>query len=219
MQTNEAIQLWKEKNIERCEMEFSCGGDSMNETNFVLYDKDNKEVDCDELNDYFENEVYNRVDFYEVSDGHYMGEFGSVIITFEEDEDEDDGGYFSYDKQAQGEWEEMFSETMEVELSDVELKLLQEKIENVNGSEWDSEVNINFKDDCVLTDEEEEILNGLTKRIQDMANEFDIEGKGEENGDGRNFDTGSDGEGCEIEEGKLQVSVSARFYYTEESYD
>jgi len=72
------IKLWKENNIERCVMEFSCGGDSMNETDFTLYDKSGEEVICDELTDYFEDIVYKEVDFYEVSDGHYMGEFGQV---------------------------------------------------------------------------------------------------------------------------------------------
>jgi len=70
MQTNEAIKLWKELNIDRCEMEFSCGGDSMNETEYTLYDKEDNEVESEELADYFENEVYKNVEFYEVSDGH-----------------------------------------------------------------------------------------------------------------------------------------------------
>lgn len=210
MQTNDAIKLWKELNIDRCTMEFSCGGDSMNETEFTLYDKDDNVVECEELADYFDNVVYNEVDFYEVSDGHYMGEFGQVEITLEEDDDEP---YFSYDKQAQAEWEETFSDTMYVELNEKESEVLG-KVSNINSSFMDRENNINYKDDCVITEEESNTLNELVERIYDMSDLFEIEGKGEEQEESRRFESN-----IEIEEGKLLVEVSASFYYTEESYD
>lgn len=210
MQTNDAIKLWKELNIDRCTMEFSCGGDSMNETEFTLYDKDNNVVESEELADYFDNVVYKEVDFYEVSDGHYMGEYGQVEITLEEDDDEP---YFSYDKQAQAEWEETFSDTMYVELNEKESEVLS-KVSNINSSFMDRENNINYKDDCVITEEESNTLNGLLERIYDMSDLFEIEGKGEEQEESRRFESN-----IEIEEGKLLVEVSAGFYYTEESYD
>ncbi len=210
MQTNDAIKLWKELNIDRCTMEFSCGGDSMNETEFTLYDKDDNVVECEELADYFDNVVYNEVDFYEVSDGHYMGEYGQVEITLEEDDDEP---YFSYDKQAQAEWEETFSDTMYVELNEKESEVLG-KVSNINSSFMDRENNINYKDDCVITEEESNTLNELVERIYDMSDLFEIEGKGEEQEESRRFESN-----IEIEEGKLLVEVSASFYYTEESYD
>jgi len=210
MQTNDAIKLWKELNIDRCTMEFSCGGDSMNETEFTLYDKDDNVVECEELADYFDNVVYNEVDFYEVSDGHYMGEYGQVEITLEEDDDEP---YFSYDKQAQAEWEETFSDTMYVELNEKESEVLG-KVSNINSSFMDRENNINYKDDCVITEEESNTLNELVEKIYDMSDLFEIEGKGEEQEESRRFESN-----IEIEEGKLLVEVSASFYYTEESYD
>ena len=220
MQTNEAIELWKELGVESVILTFSAGGDSMGDMEWELRGKDDKVLDDNsDLIDYFDHEVFNNVEFYEVSDGQYMGEFGSVTITLEEDEEEENGGVFLYDKSAQAEYEETIGGTMEVDLSDAELTLLNEKVENINGSEWDGE-NINYKDDCVITEEEETILNDLIKRIKEEADSFEIEdGKGEEVGDGRNFDTGDNGEGCEIEEGKLQVYVSSRFYFTEEAYD
>jgi len=210
MQTNEAIKLWKELNIDRCEMEFSCGGDSMNETEYTLYDKEDNEVESEELADYFENEVYKNVEFYEVSDGHYMGEYGKVEITLEEDDDEP---YFSYDKQAIAEWEESFTDTMYVELSDKESDVLK-KVSNVNGGIWDNEPNINYQDDCVITDEESQTLKELLDRIENLSNEFEVEGRGEESEESRSFESD-----IELEEGKLLVQVSARFYYTEESND
>lgn len=210
MQTNEAIKLWKELNIDRCEMEFSCGGDSMNETEYTLYDKEDNEVESEELADYFENEVYKEVEFYEVSDGHYMGEYGKVEITLEEDDDEP---YFSYDKQAMAEWEESFTDTMYVELSDKESDVLK-KVSNLNGGVWDNEPNVNYKDDCVITEEEEQTLNELLERIENLSDEFEVKGRGEESEESRSFESD-----IELEEGKLLVQVSARFYYTEESND
>ncbi len=211
MQTE--IKLWKENNIDRCVMEFSCGGDSFNETDFTLYDKDDNAVECAELTDYFESVVYDEVDFYEVSDGHYMGEFGQVEITLEEDDEDENGGIFLYDKQAKGEWEESFTGELYVEVSEKEKEVL-DKLSNFNSSPWDSDVNINYKDDCIILEEEEETLNTLLERIKNLSDEFEIDGKGEEQDEGRSFE-------CEIEfdEGKLLVIISSRFYYTDESYD
>jgi hypothetical protein len=207
------IKLWKENNIERCVMEFSCGGDSMNETDFTLYDKSGEEVICDELTDYFEDNVYKEVDFYEVSDGHYMGEFGQVEITLEEDEEDEDGGIFVYDKQAKGEWEESFTSELYFEVSEKEKEVLN-KLSNFNNSPWDRDMNINYKDDCIITEEEEVTLNTLLERVRDEAEETEIDGKGEEQDEGRSFESD-----IEFEDGKLLVNVSSRFYYTEESYD
>lgn len=211
MQTE--IKLWEELNIDRCVMEFSCGGDSMNDTEITLYDKDNKVVECEELTDYFDNQVYKEVEFYEVSDGHYMGEYGQVEITLQKDSDDPEEWYFGYDKQAQSEWEEAFSDTMYVELSEKENEVLK-KIENINGSPWDSEINVNYKDDCVITEEESNTLDALLERIKTLSDELEIDGKGEEQDEGRSFQSD-----IEMEEGKLVVEVSGRFYYTEESYD
>ncbi len=215
MQTNEVIKLWKELNIDRCEMEFSCGGDSMNETDFNLYDKDGEVVDNEELTDYFDGQVYNEIDFYEVSDGQYMGEFGKVVITLEEDEDNEEDSVFNYDKQAQAEYEEMFFSNTYVELNEKERELLLTKVENINGGGWDNELNVNYKDDCVLTDEEEELLNNLLEKIKDNAEDAEIDGEGDEtDGENRTFETE-----IEIENGSLVVSVGGRFYFTRESFD
>ena len=214
---NEIVKLWKELKIGYSVLTFDCGGDSMGEMDWEIRDEKDKPMeDNSELIDYFDSEIFKNVEFYEVSDGQYMGEFGSVTITLEEDEAEEDGGVFLYDKEAQSEYEEMFGGTMEVELSDAELTLLNEKVDNINGSEWDGE-NINYKDDCVITEEEETILNELVKKIKESANDFQLEGQGEEVGDERNFDTGDNGSGCNIEEGVLQVYVSSRFYFTQDS--
>ena len=216
MQTeNDIIQIWKENNIEKCVMEFSCGGDSMGDTEYTLYDNEGNQVSNDDITEYFDHKIYDYVDFYEVSDGHYMGESGTVTIELDEYDGEPS---FTFSKDAQSEFEETFSGTMEFNLTEVEVKLLVEKISNFNKSEWDSQVFINYKDDCVITDEEEVILNDLIKRIEDDSFNFEIEdATGEEVSSERSFDTGEDGEGLNIGDSVLQVRISSRFFYTQDA--
>ena len=211
-ETNEMIELWKKLDIQRCEMEFSCGGDSMNETDFKFFNSQNKQVDGEELEGYFENEVYNEVEFYEVSDGHYMGEFGQVEITLEEDGEEP---FFQYDKQSQSEWEEREVQVMEYELTDSEVKFLTEKVDSIVGGE-DGEA-INYKTDCVLSDEEEEISEKLLKDISDTANDFEFENVYGEQQDWFIFTTRIDDEdGIIIDGNKLSVEVTRNYYQTRE---
>ena len=110
----EIIQLWKELQITHIDFEFSCGGDSMNDTTLNIH-KGDEIIENDVISTYFENEVYNEVRFYEASDGHYMGEMGNVIIHLN---DEDEG--FTYNKQAQSEFNETMTTDLEIELTDEE---------------------------------------------------------------------------------------------------
>lgn len=211
-ETNEMIELWKKLDIQRCEMEFSCGGDSMDETDFTFYNSQDKVVDGEELEGYFESEVYNEVEFYEVSDGHYMGEFGQVVITLEEDDDEP---YFQYDKNSQSEWEEREVEVMKYDLTDSEVKFLTEKVESIVGGE-DGQA-INYKTDCVLSDEEEELSEKLLQEISDVADEYEFENASGEPQEWFTFTTRIDDEdGIQIEDNKLSVEVSRTFYQLKE---
>lgn len=213
VETNEMIELWKKLDIQKCEMEFSCGGDSMNETDFTFYNSENKQVDGEELEGYFENEVYNEVEFYEVSDGHYIGEFGQVVITLEEEDG--DEPYFQYDKQSQSEWEEREFEVMKYDLTDSEVKFLTEKVDSIVGGE-DGQA-INYKTDCVLSDEEEEMSEKLLQDISDTAEEFEFENVDGEQQDWFNFTTRiGDEDGIEIVDNKLSVEVTRNFYQTRE---
>ena len=179
----------------------------MNETDFTFYDSQDKQVDADELESYFEGEVYNQVEFYEVSDGHYMGEFGQVVITLE---DEDDEPFFQYDKQSQSEWEEREIEVMKYDLTDSEVKFLTEKVDSIVGGE-DGQV-INYKTDCVLSDEEEELSEKLLQDIADAANEYDFQDADGEPQEWFTFSTDT-GEGeIEIIDNKLSVEVQRSFY-------
>ena len=43
VELEQSLKLWKKSLIDHCVMEFSCGGDSMNEFTFLFYDE-NKNV-------------------------------------------------------------------------------------------------------------------------------------------------------------------------------
>ena len=88
MEVKEVIAKMRELGIARVEFEFTCGGDSMNDYDVTLYNKDEEQVNSASLRSYFEDETFNHVQFYEASDGHYMGEAGTVHIEFDEDGDE-----------------------------------------------------------------------------------------------------------------------------------
>jgi hypothetical protein len=156
--------LWKEAKVAECEMEFSAGGDSMNDYEFNFYDSKAKKISnkkTEELKNFFEDEVFKRVEFYVNSDGYYMGEAGKVIITFNDDEDEPD---FDYHKDAQAEFSETFTDTFEVVLSKEEKEVLQSKIGSMNGG--DGEKNVNYKIDCVINNDEANIIDKLLKKFE-----------------------------------------------------
>jgi hypothetical protein len=205
------IDKWKELNIKSCSMEFSCGGDSMNDYSFTFYTNDNKEVDGEELTDYFETEVFNEVKFYEVSDGHYIGESGVVEIKLEEEDDEEP--YFSYYKDASSEWSDRFFGQMNVPLTDTELSFIKEKVLNMNGGDW-GEPNINYKVDCIVTDEEEKMMNDLIQKICDESEDFEIEDASGEPEEGFRWTTNEDEDEIKFEGNSLKVQVERNYMTT-----
>jgi hypothetical protein len=163
----EAIKEWKVQNISRCEMQFSCGGDSMNDTSFTFYNKDENEIKNELLWDFFNDEVYKNVEFYECSDGHYIGESGTVFIELSPDENEPE---FTYNKEAEGEWSETFTEVGYMPITQAEQTILRDKIHSIVGGE-DGEA-LNYKADCILSDDEDEVLTELVDKIRDFAVEY-----------------------------------------------
>ena len=172
MTEQELIKLWKENNVEHMTFNFSCGGDQMDETSIEIYDNDGELIQDSEIETYIDNEIYNRVDFYEASDGHYMGESGTVEITLVED-DGDEEPYLSYSKRSMSEWYETYTETAKVTLTDEEAKFVSSYVSNINGGE-DGDV-INYKKDFILTDEEEAIAKQLQEKLYAFAEALEIE--------------------------------------------
>lgn len=205
--------LWKKAKVAECEMEFSAGGDSMNDYDFFFYDSKGKKIDNNdtaELKKFFDDEVFKRVEFYVNSDGYYMGEAGKVIITFNDDEDEPD---FDYHKDAQAEFSETFSDKVEVELSKEEREVLQSKISSMNGG--DGEKNVNYKIDCIINDNETELIDKLLEKFDEEANNhsFENEDTDGEPSDWYNWTTNLDNNDPEIEFTKkgIKIQVSRNF--------
>jgi hypothetical protein len=170
MQTNEAIALWKELGITTANMEFSCGGDSMNDYHFSFYNSENKEVQSGELESFFDDDVFKRVEFYVNSDGHYIGESGNVSIELSEDEENPD---FVYYKNAQAEWSESFTDEVAVELTEKEVEFVRSKVLNLVGSQDGNA--INYKGDCILNNEEEQISDTISQKISDVVMNHEFE--------------------------------------------
>lgn len=205
LQENEMVKLWKELKVNRVEFQFSCGGDSMGDVSIKIYNESWETIDNSDLEDYFEDEVYENVTFYEVSDGYYLGEYGTVTITLNDDESD-----FVYDKESESEYEESVSETITVELSPEEKKLFDEKIRNIEVASFDHRLTVNYKDDCVFTDDDEVVLESLVERIKVlMDNVMFTEFDGEETDEGkRGFEM------TDIYDNTLEINVMGMMYIT-----
>lgn len=163
-----ALQKWKELDVDRVHFVFSCGGDSMYDTSIEIYDKEDNIIEVPEISDYFDEAVYNNVDFYEASDGHYMGEDGKVIITLTDDEDG-----FDYCKDSQEEWCENELFTEKFVLTDEEVDFIDKYVADINGNMSDGDYNVNYKVDFVQTDELIELEQELVKKIENYFDNYD----------------------------------------------
>ena len=200
----EIIKIWKEKNIDHINFNFSCGGDSMNDTSIEIFDKEGELVEDSELERYFIDETYNNVEFYVNSDGHYQGEFGVVEITLNDEEDD-----FKYSKSSSSEWTESCDNEVEVELTDKEAQFVADYVLNINGGEDDCQTN--FKKDFILTNEQEETLKGLEEKISEFARDYvpkDIEG---ELSDWHSYTTNEEGKELKLVGNMLTLNVTKSF--------
>jgi hypothetical protein len=174
----EAVSEWKKLGIDNANMEFSCGGDSMSDYSFTFYTKntsavtgrpENISVESEELVLFFDRQIFDDVEFYVNSDGHYIGESGNVVITLNDDEDG-----FVYDKHSQSEWSESYEETIHIRLSNSEVEFIKNKILNINGG-TDGDATFNYKLDCIITDEDEEIIESLGERLSTECDEYEFQ--------------------------------------------
>jgi hypothetical protein len=198
------IKIWKEKNIDHVNFNFSCGGDSMNDTSIEIFDKEGKLVQDSELETYFDDKTYNNVEFYVNSDGNYQGEFGVVTIEFDEDEND-----FTYSKSSSSEWSESSVNEAEIELTDEEAKFVADYVLNINGGEDD--IQTNYKKDFILTNEQEETLKGLEEKISEFAQDYtpnDIEG---EMNEWHTYTTNEEGEELKLVDNMLTLSINKSF--------
>lgn len=165
------IKLWKENNLGEARFIFTCGGDSMGDTQWEFANADGN--DCaapDGLEKYLDDEVYNRVDFYVNSDGHYCGEAGTVTVTLDEDNEDEEEWDFSFSKSATSEWSESHTSKVEYALDDVKAAFVKAHVLNINGG--DGDIVVNFKHDFLMSDEEENLLDDLKENIEAFVKDF-----------------------------------------------
>ena len=198
-------QIWRELGISHADFQFSCGGDSMNETTLTLIGKDGQQIHNQEIEDYIEEEIYKRVDFYVNSDGHYIGEAGSVEITLEDEEDE-----FCYSKSSQSEWNESIQSEIRIGLDEKEVEFIKAKVININGS-YDNEPVWNYKEDLILTDEDEELQKALETKMEDILSEFQPETYNEVQEE-YTFTTNGEGKDITFEGNELIVTINNQVY-------
>ncbi len=210
------IQLWNELEITHIDFEFTCGGDSMNDTTLNIH-KGEEIIENETLSTYFDHEVYNRVEFYVNSDGHYMGENGNVLIELN-----DEGDEFNYMKSAQSEWCERITSEVEVELTDEEVEFVKEFVRDINGGDSENP-NFNYKMDFIINQKRKELIDSIGSKVSDACGNFtpEIEGDGEVN-DWSSYTTNEDDitdSEVVIKDNKLIVSVSNEYYVFTDSED
>jgi hypothetical protein len=155
------IEEWKEKGVDRAEFEFSCGGDSMIDTSLVFFDKESKEVIMsNESRETLDNDIYQEVEFYVNSDGHYQGEHGTVLVEFNVEENQ-----FNYSKSATEEWSESFTDIIELEIDPELHKFCKKYIFEIAGES--DFLDIEYAKDFYINSEKLEML----KDIQEIINE------------------------------------------------
>ena len=163
-----AVQCWKDVKINHCIMDFSCGGDEMQDVDFVFYGENENVLPSDTLNDFFKAEVFEKVDFYVNSGDEYIGEFGTVRIELNEEQAD-----FEYTKSTTSEHSERITESFIYQFTDEEFNIFRDNIEDINGE--GRSVNFNYKSDCIISDDEISILEKFEGKIINFINNAIIE--------------------------------------------
>ena len=214
MELEDAIKLWKELGIEQVDFNFYCGGDSMGETELCLQNENGENIESEELKEFFDDAVYNNVEFYVNSDGHYQGESGNVIITLNDEEDD-----FYYSKNAQSEWSESHDSIVNFELPQNMIDFIKENVSNINGGN-DGGCVINFKKDLILSDKDEELISEIEETITELTSSFSPPDLSEDVDEWYIFTTnGEDDSELIINDNELRVTITNNYTVFRDSED
>jgi hypothetical protein len=202
-----AVQCWKDLKINHCIMDFSCGGDEMQDFDFVFYGEHENVLPSDTLNDFFKVEVFEKVDFYVNSSDEYIGEFGTVRIELNEKQAD-----FGYTKSTTSELSERITESFVLQLTAEEFNIFRDKIKDINGE--GRSVYFNYKSDCIISDDEISILEKFERKIKNFITDVIIENEhGEPEEESENFECDVE-DTLNTEEKTIDILVSRSFYYT-----
>jgi hypothetical protein len=181
----------------------------MNDTTLNIH-KGEEIIENDAISTYFDHEVYNAVEFYVNSDGHYQGESGNVLIQMN-----DEGDGFDFMKSAQSEWCERMTSEVEVELTDEEIEFVKEFVRDINGGESEG-ANFNYKKDFIINQKRKELIDSIGEKVADICGGFTPEYEGEGDlSDWYSYTTNEDDitdSELNIKGNNLIVSVSNEYY-------
>lgn len=162
----QAVKEWQDLLLTKCEVKFSCGGDSMGDTEFHFFSNGKLVTEVSqELQDYIEDKMYSNVTFYQNSDGHYQGESGTVGVELATDDEEP---YFVFQKYAQAEYNESYRLIADVKLTAEQVDFIKKNVTAIFGGA-DDFTQIVWKRDFILTDSDENMLADLQAEIENVA--------------------------------------------------
>lgn len=155
-------ELFTSGKVDKIVWNYQAGGDSLNDysNNFYLNDEEVTVEDID-VSDY----VLDIIDIAEASDGHYLGEFGNVIITLEDDE-------LQVVKDYQTEWSVSEDEVMYISVSEKQIEVLK-KIKSFTILVYEHSLeDIDFTEDLYITDEMRTAIDNIIENAIDKADDF-----------------------------------------------
>ena len=155
-------ELFTSGKVDKIVWNYQAGGDSLNDysNNFYLNDEEVTVEDID-VSDY----VLDIIDIAEASDGHYLGEFGNVIITLEDDE-------LQVVKDYQTEWSVSEDEVMYISVSEKQIEILK-KIKSFTLSVYEHSLeDIDFTEDLYITNEMSTAIDNIIENAIDKADDF-----------------------------------------------
>ena len=155
-------ELFTSGKVDKIVWNYQAGGDSINDYSSNFYLKDEKvTIEDIDVSDY----VLDKVDIADASDGHYLGEFGNVIITLEDDE-------LQVVKDYQTEWSVSEDEVMYVSVSEKQIEVLK-KIKSFTILVYEHSLeDIDFTEDLYITDEMRTAIDNIVENAIDKADDF-----------------------------------------------
>lgn len=178
MNKKKALEIWKDYRIDHAHVEYTCGGDSFGDAWCTYYNKSGQEldVDNDELEEYVIDIALEDEYFRNASDGHYIGEFGYIIVEVEDDE------FVKSGRVATSQYQDTNTDVVELEPTPEEHNLFK-IIDTFDIHSRNEPMNIEYKEDCIIDDSLIRTLNTLTEKIVDMSFDHECEVKGDEDTD------------------------------------
>jgi hypothetical protein len=155
-------ELFTSGKVDEIVWEYQAGGDSLNDySNHFYLNGEEVTIEDIDVSDY----VLDIIDIAEASDGHYLGEFGTVIITLEDDE-------LHVVKDYQTEWNVSEDEVMYVSVSEKQIEILK-KIKSFTILVYEHSLeDIDFTEDLYITDEMRTAIDNIVENAIDKADDF-----------------------------------------------